>query len=931
MSDLSHLLQRLSRFYLGCIQEENLRHLQFTSDQRGTYYVSPSIRREQFLHDDHDRLAASSLTQSERTFVRTFVQGDDSGTEEDDRLFYGYPVFVDNSHRVLPLLFVELRAECSEDADDPIQVTRRDEHMVYVNHKMLDHCGFAPEAVVDIQNRVQSEDDSFGEKLAYLLHTMDAAKTSDEAKTSRSWRNSHPLPRPLQTGLHPSVALFQSGYNSYTHQLKRDLHDLHRWDFLREEAAGTALHPLLDPGGREVGSSDHSPAEVARLNESQKQAVRSALGSNFTVIKGPPGTGKSQVVVNLLAEAVFRQKPVLFASKNNKAVDVVRDRLQNILGEEFDFVLRLGSRADIEEAQHTLGARLEGLKSRRDALLDKYTPGYIDELRQKACARQSQIAECREHKKRYEEAQRERKNVGDRLPAEWTDADPPTNPECIPLSSLRPILDRACALAGNDWPGLVLWIRRLFLGRRLFQRLQDAIDSLTSDLPHAVQTDVYTRVYAADRFSDLVDTLTLLKRYRTWIARRQTELRAREKLEAVLSGAPTTDDRIEQLQKERTECFKNLLQSVWIRRLARDLPKVRRAFRRYFDAINDNSSSYRDKLDEQKSAIQSLGAYLPVWIVTNLSVRNAVPLRAEVFDLVIMDEASQCDIASALPLLYRAKRSAIIGDPNQLQHITSIDEPQELRLIRRSDVADAMPMWSYRKHSLYACARRGLDDQRREPELLRRHYRCHPDIISFSNSEFYDGQLICEKSASDFDVPEKWRGVRWFDVPGKVPSTTSSAYNEKEIEAVVRLLDRWVEENLVWHPSHSDEPSVGVVTPFRAQMKRIQERVQKRRWWDRLKNRFAESSPVIVGTAHRFQGDEKQLMIFSPVVAEGIRGYTADWVARKVPQLLNVAVTRAQASLQVVGDLNHCRRVGSHLGSLAAHVSTVDCRDGAIL
>jgi hypothetical protein len=72
-------------------------------------------------------------------------------------------------------------------------------------------------------------------------------------------------------------------------------------------------------------------------------------------------------------------------------------------------------------------------------------------------------------------------------------------------------------------------------------------------------------------------------------------------------------------------------------------------------------------------------------------------------------------------------------------------------------------------------------------------------------------------------------------------------------------------------------------------------------------------------------------MIFSPVVAEGIRRYTADWVARKVPQLLNVAVTRAQASLQVVGDLNHCRRVGSHLGSLAAHVSTVDCRDGAIL
>ena len=50
------------------------------------------------------------------------------------------------------------------------------------------------------------------------------------------------------------------------------------------------------------------------------------------------------------------------------------------------------------------------------------------------------------------------------------------------------------------------------------------------------------------------------------------------------------------------------------------------------------------------------------------------------FDLVVIDEASQCDIASALPLLYRAKRAVILGDPNQLKHISTIDKPRAQEL-----------------------------------------------------------------------------------------------------------------------------------------------------------------------------------------------------------------------------------------------------------
>ena len=81
--------------------------------------------------------------------------------------------------------------------------------------------------------------------------------------------------------------------------------------------------------------------EVLPLNSEQRQAVRQALSNPLTVITGPPGTGKSQVVMSILVNAARQGKTVLFASKNNKAVDVVETRV-NALGPR-PVLLRLGA------------------------------------------------------------------------------------------------------------------------------------------------------------------------------------------------------------------------------------------------------------------------------------------------------------------------------------------------------------------------------------------------------------------------------------------------------------------------------------------------------------------------------------------------------------------------------------------------------------
>ncbi|MBI4334130.1 MAG: DUF559 domain-containing protein [Chloroflexi bacterium] len=108
------------------------------------------------------------------------------------------------------------------------------------------------------------------------------------------------------------------------------------------------------------------------------------------------------------------------------------------------------------------------------------------------------------------------------------------------------------------------------------------------------------------------------------------------------------------------------------------------------------------------------------------------------------------------------------------------------------------------------------------------------------------------------------------------------------------------------------ELTVGVVTPFRLQLERIEEAVQSQQWFEKLKGR------ITVGTAHKFQGDEADLGFFSPVVSGSIHPRKARWVA-DTDQLLNVAVTRARGALHIFGNTEACRKAGGFLGSFAEY------------
>jgi hypothetical protein len=164
-------------------------------------------------------------------------------------------------------------------------------------------------------------------------------------------------------GIYNRAVVILGERSGYTAGLETELTALESKDEsdLEKTALGDwVLHADKEPETRPV-VEEMPLLEVLPLNTEQRQAVRSAMNQKLTVVTGPPGTGKSQVVTALLVNAAWQGKRVLFASKNNKAVDVVEQRV-NGLGSR-PILLRLGAKAYQQQLADYL-SRMMGMKSR---------------------------------------------------------------------------------------------------------------------------------------------------------------------------------------------------------------------------------------------------------------------------------------------------------------------------------------------------------------------------------------------------------------------------------------------------------------------------------------------------------------------------------------------------------------------------------------
>ncbi len=246
------------------------------------------------------------------------------------------------------------------------------------------------------------------------------------------------------------------------------------------------------------------------------------------------------------------------------------------------------------------------------------------------------------------------------------------------------------------------------------------------------------------------------------------------------------------LHKEQIAISRPLFKQHWVNKFAEATDEDKQRIAAYFSASEQLESwrgdqvVFRQLLSEQLRTLQKILKFLPVWVVTNLSAKHSFPLKNNLFDILIIDEASQCDIVSALPLFYRAKHIVIIGDPYQLKHISLLTETQDRTLAATHHLAEEwFTDFSYTKHSLYDLAEQIIHTNDEQPLLLNEHYRCHPDIVSFSNEYYYGQKLtIATDETRLLHHPSLHTRILWHHVKGKTVHA-KSPYNEEEAEKVV--------------------------------------------------------------------------------------------------------------------------------------------------
>ena len=299
--------------------------------------------------------------------------------------------------------------------------------------------------------------------------------------------------------------------------------------------------------------------------------------------------------------------------------------------------------------------------------------------------------------------------------------------------------------------------------------------------------------------------------------------------------------------------------------------------------------------------------HFPCWAVTNLSVGSRLPLVPGIFDLAIIDEASQSDIPSAIPILFRGRRAAVVGDPFQLTHISKLSVAKDNLLRRRMGLRKLEDFrYSYAQHSIYDLFAQTNDVF---PIFLSETFRSVEDIANYSNVTFYDGRLRVATDVSHLQVPPGLvPGIHWSHISGDVKSAGGSGcYCHEEVEAVGSFV-----RNLLIDQTFRG--TVGIVTPFRQQANRIKDVLFG---GDGLGWQTLNAVCLVVDTAHGFQGDERDIIVFSlcggPDMPAGSAGFL-----RETGNLFNVAVSRARAVLHIFGNREWARHCGiKHIHNLA--------------
>ena len=333
---------------------------------------------------------------------------------------------------------------------------------------------------------------------------------------------------------------------------------------------------------------------------------------------------------------------------------------------------------------------------------------------------------------------------------------------------------------------------------------------------------------------------------------------------------------------QRNELLKKYIQLNFAKFLYQALTYSRTEIQQLVKALMARTGNKKEAIFDNIQFKKVLKA-LPIWISNSTDIHKVLPLTKELFDLVIIDEATQCDMASSLPILQRGKAAVIVGDPKQLRHISFLSNKQQQHLIQQYQLTEVdLSTLDYRNKSILDLTSDAIPSQK-QVHFLNEHFRSMPDIIDFSNQYFYDGKLHIMTAQ-----PKTLRQQHAFlhPVNGK---RYKSGYNKKEGQEIIAFLTAFFEQE---KQRVGKIVSIGIVSPFSAQADHLNRQIFKT-----FPAELLEKYQLLVGTPFSFQGEERDMILISLALDDAAHSAAFHYLNKE--DVFNVSITRAKISQQV--------------------------------
>ena len=561
------------------------------------------------------------------------------------------------------------------------------------------------------------------------------------------------------------------------------------------------LNPsLMRKGGRK---RECIPIFPFGCNNSQYRAVKNAMENQISVIQGPPGTGKTQTILNIIANILLQGKTVQIVSNNNSATENVYEKLSSPKYELGFIAATLGSSENKKKFVEHQKAEYPDFSSWK--INEKSDDQY----------------------KKIEEQSSQLKNVFDSQEK---------------LASLRQELSQL--LTEQEYFKQYVEESDVHIDKMKFKKKLSSKHWMTLWQECQLISEEKREIGFWFKIKSFLKYGAI-----DWKFFRQDISKIITTFQAMFYCAKKEEllDEAADIEKKLAGVNKGLLDDLYSQSMIVLKDKLARKY-------EGNRRKIFSENDLWKEPYEILSEY-PVILSTTFSSRNSLNSDV-VYDYLIMDEASQVDIATGALALSCARNVVIVGDMKQLPNVVTEEVKEKSKVI--FDIFNVNEGYQYTKSFLQSL----LEVLPDVPQtLLREHYRCHPKIINFCNQKFYRGELIImTEDKGEEDVLTVVKTV--------VGNHERNHYSQRQIDVI---------KNEIIPKYNFNPEETGIITPYKNQVEAL----------------TREITDIDVATVHKFQGREKETIIISTVDDE-ISDFADD------PYLINVAVSRAKNKLMLV-------------------------------